>query len=158
MTSESERLSVPTRVQSLPRELSEEEISAFVAVADVLCAGDGSLPLPSALPSYAQAFKTALLARSDAFNSVANTLATVPFQSKARLAQHLRQLHRDSLELFQPVAAISAGAYLLTPEVSAAIGYKGQVRNYPGAEDIVDDLSDGILDPVIERGKRYIEA
>ncbi len=158
MSNETVRLSVPVRESTTPRKLSSDEVQALISVADVLCAGDGSLPLPSALPTYRKALATALVARIDAFWSVVNTLSALPSGDGASLADHLRNMHSDRPEAFQPLSAIAAGAYLLTPEVSAAIGYEGQIRNYPGLEDAVDDLSDGILEPVIERGERYIEA
>jgi hypothetical protein len=53
------------------------------------------------------------------------------------------------------VSAVLAGAYLMVPEIRAAIGYPGQHRSHPPFDLAVEEIMDGILDPVIERGSIY---
>jgi hypothetical protein len=54
------------------------------------------------------------------------------------------------------LSAVLAGAYLLVPEVKSAVGYPGQRRDPAGLEEAVDEISDGILDPVLERGHFFV--
>jgi len=56
---------------------------------------------------------------------------------------------------FQALSAVVAGAWLLVPAVRARIGYPGQRRDPARLEEAADQISDGILDPVIARGAIY---
>ena len=58
--------------------------------------------------------------------------------------------------MFQALSAVVAGAWLLTPSVRARIGYDGQRRRPAALTEAVDQLEDGILDDVMERGYFYI--
>jgi hypothetical protein len=46
-------------------------------------------------------------------------------------------------------------AYLMIPEVRTAIGYPGQRRHHPQFDEAANQITDGILDPVVERGPVY---
>jgi len=50
---------------------------------------------------------------------------------------------------------VIAGAWLLIPAVRERIGYPGQRRDPARLEEAADQISDGILDPVIARGPIY---
>ncbi len=69
--------------------------------------------------------------------------------------QALRGLHAEEPGQFQALSAVVAGAWLLTPTVRARIGYPGQRRDPARLEEAVDQISDGILAPVIARGPIY---
>lgn len=59
-------------------------------------------------------------------------------------------------ERFHLVSGIVAGAYFMTPENMARVGYPGQRREVPGPTEAADDLDGDILDPVVERGPIYL--
>jgi hypothetical protein len=67
----------------------------------------------------------------------------------------LRALHADQPRQFQALSAVVAGAWLLVPAVRARIGYPGQRRDPARLEEAADQISDGILDPVLARGPIY---
>ncbi len=69
--------------------------------------------------------------------------------------QKLRALHAEQPEQFQALSAVVAGAWLLIPAVRARIGYPGQRRDPARLEEAADQISDGILDPVLDRGRIY---
>ena len=69
--------------------------------------------------------------------------------------QALRKLHAEQPVTFQALTAVITGAWLLTPTVRERIGYPGQRRDPARFDEAADQLSDGILDPVIARGPIY---
>ena len=56
------------------------------------------------------------------------------------------------------VSSVVVGAYLLSPEVRRLINYSGRGRNPIPIDQAAEELSDGILDPVIDRGNIYVSA
>lgn len=158
MSAQPLRLSVPAPRRNAPRALTERERSTYTAIADLLCAGDGSVPLPSACPDFSQALDLALATRADAFEEVTAALseAAAHADSPPKLDPWLRRLNDDQATAFQALSTIAAGAYLMVPQIRDAIGYPGQHRNPFKAEEAVDEIMDGILDPVLERGHFYV--
>jgi hypothetical protein len=43
----------------------------------------------------------------------------------------------------------------MVPEIQAHVGYPGQGRHPAAPTQIADELGDGLLDPVIDRGPIY---
>jgi hypothetical protein len=68
-------------------------------------------------------------------------------------AETIRDLRANDAASFAALAEVVAGAYFLNQGVRAALGYDGQdARSLnPGP----DDVSDGLLQPVIQRGPIY---
>jgi len=44
----------------------------------------------------------------------------------------------------------------MVPEVRVAVGYPGQSRRVPKVDEAANEIGDGILDPVLERGHFYV--
>lgn len=153
-----DRLSIPAPFRA-PRDLTDPEMTALRAVADILIpAGRHGEPAATAEPGFDATLRTAVDARADAFDSVTKFLAGVDPDNPDTLAKLLRDAAQDEPDVFQPTSAIVAGAWLLLPAVRERIGYPGQNRNIAPLDQIVDELSDGILDPVLERGPIYVDA
>lgn len=74
------------------------------------------------------------------------------------LAGRLRALHAAGDVTFQALSAIVCGAYLTVPEVRTRIGYPGQNHDPAPFDLAADEIMDGILDPVLERGAIYVPA
>jgi len=69
-----------------------------------------------------------------------------------------RELHDDDPVAFAALAVLVPGAYYLHPRVRRLIGYPGQKAD-PAPDDESDYwLRDGLLDPVIARGRIWREA
>lgn len=154
MTTSSAKLSVPAVRRTVPRSMSETELATFTRLADVLCGPSERVAPPSEQAEFPHWLEVALAARSDSFDLLM-ALADQAARSDD-LAAWLRQLHDTEGASFQVLSAVLAGAYLLVPEVKSAVGYPGQRRDPAGLEEAVDEISDGILDPVLERGHFFV--
>ncbi|GAB3059288.1 hypothetical protein GCM10027053_21510 [Intrasporangium mesophilum] len=155
MSTQPLRLSVPPPRKQTPRPLTDGERAVYTAIADVLCSGDGSAPPPSQCPEFDDTLDLALATRSDSFDGIVRTIAQAPEGAEA-IQRWLRSLHDNAASDFQVLSAVAAGAYLMVPEIRTAVGYPGQRRNPPKAEEAIDEIMDGILDPVLERGFFYV--
>lgn len=149
------KLSAPVRPSRPPRPLTDTEWACLLRIADQLIPARGADPRASDVPDYRNHLNTALAARADAFDALAEVLADLQEQHDERLLESLRVLSQDGSSLFHTLSSVVAGAYLLAPSVRAAIGYPGQHRDPPRVDEAAEELGDGILDPVIERGSVF---
>jgi hypothetical protein len=154
----SRRLSVPTRHTSPPRELTTDELVALLRIADCLIPASGANPKASDAERYVQYLNLALSARSDVFDAVIAVIAKLADVADDDLLAALKSLWSEDKFTFDPLSAIVAGAYFMTPQVKELIGYPGQHRDVAGLQEAADELATGILDPVIERGFIYVSA
>lgn len=150
------RLSVPPRFVA-PRQLTDAEVGTLRAIADVLIPASGNNPAATSEPAFDQWLARAVDARADAFDDITAVLAQLDGAAPDTIDQTLRALHADQPKLFQALSTVVAGAWLLVPAVRARIGYPGQRRDPARLEEAADQISDGILDPVIARGAIYTQ-
>lgn len=154
MSAKIERLSVPVLRTTIPRPLLDSELGTLVALADALCGPNDRVDPPSRQPDYPRWLEVAMVARNDSFDAL---VALAGAASTATDADAwLRTLHTEDAESFQVLSAVLGGAYLMVPAVRESIGYPGQRRDPAGLEEAVDELSDGILDPVLDRGFFFV--
>ena len=153
--SDTERLSVPPVRRDPPRPLTAVEQDVCARVADVLCTGPGTTVVrPSHSEEFQHQLDLAVATRCDAFDAFVAVVAAAGAADD--LAVWLRALHASDRAAFDLLSTVVAGAYLMVPEVRAHVGYPGQHRDRPDLEQAVEELTDGILDPVIERGPIYV--
>jgi hypothetical protein len=145
------RLSVPPKFAA-PRPLTDSELNTLRDIADVLIPASDDNPAATAEPDFDACLRRAVDSRADAFDAITAVLARLDSAPPDVIDQALRALHAEQPVHFQALSAVVAGAWLLTPTVRARIGYPGQRRDPARLEEAVDQLSDGILDPVIARG------
>lgn len=157
VSNSSMRLSVPPRVFSPPRRLSEEELAVLHAVADALIPAVEDNPAGSQAPDFDSWLRRAIGARAEHFDELMAAVALVNGLTGVAMYEALKRLNDEEPAKFQLLSAVVAGAYLMVPHVRGLVGYPGQVRNIPRLEEAADQLSDGILDPVIERGSIFVE-
>ena len=148
------RLSVPPKFTA-PRQLTAAEVSTLRVIADVLIPAAGDNPPATAEPDLDAWLERAVDARADAFDAITTVLTQLDGAAPEVTDQALRQLHAEQPVTFQALTAVIAGAWLLTPAVRERIGYPGQRRDPARFEEAADQISDGILDPVIARGHIY---
>jgi hypothetical protein len=153
-----ERLSVPPRILTTPRRLDDDEWATLLAIADTLIPAVGDNPAASQAPDYASWLRRALAARAEHFELLVEQLHALAGLRGAELDDALRRASTVQPQAFQVVSAVVAGAYLMVPQVRGLVGYPGQVRSVPRLEEAAEQLDDGILDPVIERGPTYVSA
>ncbi len=150
--------SVPAHPTAPPRSLAADERSALVRIADALIPARGDDTAPSATPDYARHLDRALAARGGDFDAVLGAAAELAGVDDAALLDRLRALHASRDPAFEALSAIVCGAYLTVPEVRARIGYPGQVHRPAPFDQAAEEIMDGILDPVLERGSIYTPA
>ena len=63
-----------------------------------------------------------------------------------------RRLHADDPDGFSALAQIASGGYYMNLKIRKRIGYPGQGKRPPFADEAEYDLRDGLLDPVFARG------
>lgn len=153
----SARLSVPPAFAT-PRPLTDDEMQTLHAVADVLVPAAGENPAATEETGFDSALRRAADARADVFNHITSLLAQLKDLERQSLELELRRLYAEEPDVFQPLSAIVAEAWLLVPAVRARIGYPGQHHDPPDIDQVVDELSEGILQPVIDRGSIYTPA
>jgi hypothetical protein len=151
-----QRLSVPATFVA-PRPLTGAELSILRSIADVLIPATGESPAATAEPEYDRFLGVALDARADGFDSVVEILADLTDATGADIDKALRALHANQPKKFQVLSAVITGAWLLAPAVRDRVGYPGQARRPARLEEAVDQISDGILDPVVARGFIFTE-
>jgi hypothetical protein len=152
------RLSVPRHLPAPPAELTPAQHEVLAAVGDLLIPAVGEDPSFTQAPGIQDRLRTAIAARGEQFDLLAATLDGLG-PADGGLDGRLRALHAagsDQDDRFVLLSSVVAGAYLLVPEVRQRIGYPGQGRDPAGIEEAADELSDGILDPVIERGPVWV--
>lgn len=155
MSGNTDNLSTPAPLKA-PRRLTAEELTTACAVADALIPATATAPSAASESEFAATLATALDARADAFDVITDWLAGAAGLDNAEMTIRLRALHDAEPDVFQPLSAVLAGAWLLTPTVRARIGYRGQRRNPPSLTEAVDQLEDGILDAVMDRGAFFV--
>ncbi|WP_396912570.1 hypothetical protein [Mycolicibacterium sp.] len=156
--SDQRRLSVPPRVTRPPRPLTGSELTTLLRIADTLIPESGPNPKASAAEQFQPYLQLALAARADVFEAVLTAVRRLADVPDTGLHDALRQMWAEDKFTFDPLSSVIAGAYFMTPQVKALIGYPGQHRDPAGLEDAADELETGILDPVIARGPIYVSA
>jgi hypothetical protein len=156
--SAAENPSVPSYTTTPPRPPTEAEREALHRIADALIPAVGDRPAPSQLDGYDAWLDRALAARGDAFETVVTAALKVTARAERSLLVSLKRFDADDPEGFHLLSSVVAGAYLMIPAVREAIGYPGQRRHHPRFDEAADQIMDGILDPVIARGRFYTPA
>ena len=148
-------LSVPVQPKQPPRPLTEVELIGVLCIADVLIPDQGELPSARNAPDFERWLERALAARPESFEPFVAEGERFSDLPDAQIDGAVRAMARDRPEIFQPVSAIIAGAYLMIPVIRTAIGYPGQHASRAPFDQAMEEITDGIMDPVLERGYIY---
>jgi hypothetical protein len=144
------RLSAPPR-RSI-RELTDSELAAARAVADVLVPRHGEDPAATEDPDFGRNLARALSARPDAFDTITALLRDLDISDRASLRSQLRDLDSEDRDRFQALSTVVAGAWLISPSTRDRIGYPGQLPSTYPLDAGTEELSEELLEPVFERG------
>jgi hypothetical protein len=151
------RLSVPPKFVA-PRPLTAAEVTTLRAIADVLIPAAGDDPAATAEADFDRWLARAVDARADAFDAITAVAAQFEGATPEAIDEALRTLYAGQPDVFQVVSAVVAGAWLMIPAVRERIGYPGQGGARARLEEAAEQISDGILDPVLARGPVYTPA
>lgn len=151
------KLSAPARVNGPPRALKDAELVALLAIGDVLIPRSGDNPSPSELPDYQTWLALALGAFSGEFDELMATVASMSGRdgSAQQIDAELRRLDQEEPDRFFVLSSVLAGAYFMSPVVRKLIRVPSLQPDPPSLTAAADDLEDGILDAVIERGPLF---
>jgi choline dehydrogenase-like flavoprotein len=129
--------------------VSAEQRTTLAALADVLIPAAGKLPSWSEADPNGKWLDKALAARPDLVPSLVALL-----DEAAGRDPHEEAIRRstDDPDGFKALATIVSGAYYMNLKVRKRIGFPGQGKRPPFADEAEYDLRDNLLDPVIERG------
>lgn len=144
-----DRLSVSKPKKLPPRPFSAAEMATLRRVADTLIPpGDGVLSGAGIAEFDAQVTKAAAILdkKHDALLAGLQHLAGVPM---SEMWDVLKGLSEAGDPGFDAISTVLVGAYLYSDEVKARLTYPVPHRNPPDFFDAADELSSGILDPVI---------
>lgn len=124
----------------------------IAALADTLMPGGDGLPLPSEIDIHHHWLDEALAAAPALAESL--RVALDVDDSPAGVVDKLRT---SEPEVFMTLSFVLSGAYFMHPTVRKALGYDGQAisENPPLEGEAEYYLEDGLLDPVITRGRIY---
>jgi hypothetical protein len=131
-------------------ELTPDHIGLLGRIADVLLASTRGAPVPTELSGFAEWTLRAARARSRSMDPVVTALAAV---DPGDIGASLRRLESSAPADFELIASIAAGAYTMHPDVLAAVGYPAPRRAPVPFDQSAQELSSGILDPVLGIGR-----
>ena len=150
-----DRLSVSKPKKLPPRPFSADEIETLRQIADTLIpSGEGVLSGGSVAEFGALATRAAaILDKSfDTLTAVLERLAPVPQDA---LWDALKGLSEEDDAAFYALSTLLVGVYLYSDEIKAQLAYPVPHRNPPDFFDAADELSSGILDPVMASDFTY---
>lgn len=153
-----DRLSVSRISKAPPRAISAEEMATIRRVADTLIPpGDGMLS-GSAVTNFEALVTRAAAILDKQFPELIAALTLLSTVPQDQLWDVLESMSAKDDPGFNALSMIIAGAYLYSAEVREQLNYPLPHRNPPDFFDASDELSSGILDPVMASDFTYIEA
>ena len=153
-----DRLSVSKPKKQPPRPLTADEMATLRRIADTLIpSGEGVLSGGSVAKFESLATQAAAILDKtfDDLTTLLNRLAAV---SQDDLWESLKALSEQDDAGFMTVSTLLVGVYLYSDEIKAQLAYPAPHRNPPDLFDAANELSSGILDPVMSGGFTYVAA
>ena len=121
------------------------------ALVDHLIPGGDGLPAASAVGLHDELLDKVLRIRPDLQADLDQALQLI---SGLAPAEGLAALQQEST-VYDSVSVIVAGGYLMSDDVTAALGYRYEEAKPVNSEDVLRAVEDGLLDRVVERGPIY---
>ncbi len=132
--------------------MTTDERATLAGLADVLVPAAHGMPAASEVGAHERWLDRALAARPD----LAEPLTALVRAAAGRDPQtEIRRLRDEDEASFGLLLLVVTAAYYSSPRVKRLIGYPGQRANEVFLDQAEHDLRDGVLDPVIARGRRW---
>jgi hypothetical protein len=129
--------------------LSRQQVNRVRATAAILLASPSDSPSLDALPDADELLQQAAVALGNKGPVLAAAIDALPQEPSW---ENLSAFAHDDPESFELVALLTVGAYFMSPVVLDSLGRPSGARRRASHEQVVDELSTGILDAVLERG------
>lgn len=156
-TRRNDRLSVSTHTTTPPRPLTDAELATFKRVADCLIPATGGHRGGSDLADFAGLVTRAAALSGHKFHNLMRVVAELAPVAPAALWDQLKQMNSEQPQDFYVLSTTLAAAYLYSAEMQETLNYPRPHRNPASMFDVAEELSSGILDPVMERGRTYVD-
>ena len=121
------------------------------ALVDHLIPGGDGLPSASMVGLHDELLATVLRVRPDLRPDLDHALELI---SGLAPAEALVALQLEPT-VYNSVSVIVAGGYLMSNDVTVALGYRYEEAKPVNSEDVLRAVEDGLLDGVVERGPIY---
>ena len=129
--------------------LSREQLDRVRATAAVLLPGSTESPAPDTLSDFDELAQRAAVALEGEGRALAAAIEKLPPVPSWENLSSFAERDPPSFEL---VSLLAVGAYFMSPDVLASLGLPTGERRPASREQVVDELSTGILETVVERG------
>jgi hypothetical protein len=129
--------------------LSREQLDRVRAAAAVLMPGATDSPALDHLPNFDELLQRAAAALAGEGRALGDAIAVLPDEPSWAALSALADRNPEAFEL---VSLLAVGAYFMSPAVLTALGRPTGKRRAADPEQVVDELSNGLLDPVFARG------
>jgi hypothetical protein len=129
--------------------LSSQQLDRIRAAAIVLLPGSAESPAAIALPDFDELVQQAAAALEGDDRGLAAAVEALPADPSWDGLSAFAELDPTS---FEQVSLLMVGAYFMSPAVLASLHLPTGERRPARPEQVVDELSTGILDPVFARG------
>ncbi|MGM4985921.1 MULTISPECIES: hypothetical protein [Rhizobium] len=149
------RLSVSRPASAPPRAFTQRELQTLRIIADTLIPQEGDFRSGSSVAEFNELVTKAAAILDKHFEMLTALLEVLGFTPATEMWARLRRLADEDGDGFYILSTLIVGAYIYSDEMKAELNYPVPHRNPPGLFDAADELSNGILDPVIERGPIY---
>lgn len=128
--------------------LTHSETRRLLEVAAVLLPGDDTAPAAESLPDLPALLTRAVAAIGREEEILHRCIAALP----AKIDWVSLEAFADANGAdFDVLCVVVAGAYFMSPAALDAIGYPRGPRRAPRLDQAADELSSGVLDPVMQR-------
>jgi hypothetical protein len=127
---------------------TREQVARIRAAAAVLLPGHAESPAADVLPDYDELVQVAAAAVGEG-RALPAAIEALPDEPTWESLSTLADTDPAS---FEQVSLVAVGAYFMSPAVLASLGLPTGERRPADREQVVDELSTGILDAVYERG------
>jgi hypothetical protein len=121
------------------------------ALVDHLIPGGDGLPAASSVGLHDELLDNVLRIRPDLQPDLEQAMELISGLAPAEALLALQQ----EPAVYNSVSVIVAGGYLMSNEVTAALGYRYEEAKPVNSDDVLRAVDDGLLDGVIERGPIY---
>ncbi|WP_431230878.1 hypothetical protein [Paenarthrobacter nicotinovorans] len=129
--------------------LSSHQLERVRAAAAVLLAEPSHSPRIDEIPEFDELLQQAAIAMGNKASVLSAAIAELP---ASPTSEDLSAYAEKDPESFEALALLAVGAYFMSPAVLDALGRPAGARRPASREQVVDELSTGLLDPVFERG------
>ncbi len=153
-----DRLSISTHTTTPPRALTDKELGNFKLVADCLIPAVNGLRAGSDVTDFNELITRAAALSGAKFDKLMQIVAETDAASgHDELWKYLKEMSVKRPSDFYVLSTTVSAAYLYSAEMQASLNYPKPHQNPASMFDVADELSTGILDPVMERGRTYVD-